>query len=362
MSVRVLIMAGGTGGHVYPALAVARALTDAGADVRWLGTRQGIEARVVPAAGFAIDYLDIGGLRGKGILGWVLAPLRIARAVVQALAAVRRVRPGAVLGMGGFVTGPGGVAARLTGCPLAIHEQNAVAGLTNRLLAPLANRVLEAFPGTLPRGEAVGNPVRAEIVALPAPASRCGGREERLRLLVVGGSLGAAALNAAVPHALALLSPEQRPEVLHQTGPEKLAETERHYADAGVSADVRPYLEEMADAYGWADLVLCRSGALTVSELAAAGVGAVLVPYPHAVDDHQTRNAAYLVGRGAADLLPQTALSAGELAERLRPFCIDAAAGRARLLAMAEAARSAARPEATAQVASVCLALAGEES
>ncbi len=359
MSARILIMAGGTGGHVYPALAVARALREQGVEISWLGTRNGLEARVVPEAGFPIHFISIAGLRGRGLFGWLLAPLRVARAMIQALGVVRRVQPGAVLGMGGFVTGPGGVAARLSGRALVIHEQNAVAGLTNRLLAPLAQRVLEAFGGTLRRAEALGNPVRADIAALAAPAQRLQGREPRLRLLVVGGSLGAAALNRTVPQALALLPESERPQVIHQTGEAKLAETRGHYREAAVEADVRPYLEEMAEAYGWADLVVCRAGALTVSELAAAGVAAVLVPFPFAVDDHQTRNGAYLADRGAALLIQQRDLSAERLADLLREFAADARNGRQRLNEMAQAARAAARPDATERVAQICLQLAG---
>lgn len=359
MTTRVLIMAGGTGGHVYPALAVARALHERGAEVSWLGTRNGLEARVVPEAGFTIDYLDIGGLRGKGALGWALAPMRVTRAVRQALTILGRVQPDSVLGMGGFVTGPGGIAARLKRRPLAIHEQNAVAGLTNRLLAPMAQQVLAAFPRSLANAEVTGNPIRAEISALPAPAIRFTGRGERLRLLVIGGSLGAAALNETVPQAVAALAPEARPDVLHQTGRDKLDATLGHYAKAGVEADVRPYLDDMAAAYAWADLVVCRAGALTVSELAAAGVGSILVPFPYAVDDHQTRNATYLSDRGAAKLLPQSEMNAARLAALLEPLAVDAAGERRRLLAMAEAARGLARPEATARVAEVCLQLAG---
>lgn len=342
----VLIMAGGTGGHVFPALAVARELQARGREVAWLGTLRGLEARVVPEAGLALHTIDVTGLRGKGTAGWLLAPLRLVRAVWQAQQVVRRLRPGAALGMGGFASGPGGLAARLLGVPLVVHEQNAVAGLTNRVLARIATRALEAFPGSLPGARTVGNPVRAEIAALPAPAERFAGRDGALRLLVVGGSQGARALNTTLPEAIGRLSPDSRPEVLHQAGAAEADGVRAAYARAGVAARVEPFIADMAGAYGWADLVVCRSGALTVSELAAAGVGSVLVPFPHAVDDHQTRNAAWLVEAGAAELLPQSVLTPERLAETLQR--LD---DRPRLLAMAAAARSRATPAAAAAVA-----------
>ncbi len=356
---RILIMAGGTGGHVFPALAVADALRARGATVSWLGTRAGIEARVVPAAGLPIRFLSIRGLRGKGALGWALAPLRLSRALVQAVGVLWRERPHAVLGMGGFVTGPGGVAARLLRRPLLIHEQNAVAGLTNRLLAPFASRVLEAFPGTFPAARHAlhtGNPVRGPITALPAPQVRFTGRQGPLRLLVIGGSLGAEALNRTLPEALGQLDTAQRPQVWHQSG-ERLFEAARgYYRAAGVEARVVPFIEDMAAAYAWADLVLCRAGALTVTELANAGVAALLVPYPHAVDDHQTHNAESLVRAGAAQLLPQTRFDAVALREHLHAFA--GAQGRERLLEMAGAARALARPQAAEEVAKLCLEVA----
>lgn len=355
MVARVLIMAGGTGGHVFPALAVARYLRGQGVEVTWLGTRRGLEARVVPEAGFPIDYISVAGLRGKGLGGWLLAPLRLSRALAQAIGVCRRRRPGAVLGLGGFVTGPGGVAAWLLRRPLVIHEQNAVAGLTNRLLARLAHRVLEAFPGSFPGGiatETVGNPVRAEITGLPAPAERFTDRSGSLRILIIGGSLGARALNETVPAALARLPAEPAVQIRHQAGRDKETPTRAAYAMAGVEARVTPFIDDMAEALGWADLVICRAGALTVSELAAAGLGAVLVPYPHAVDDHQTRNARYLDEAGAARLLPQAGLSADSLASVLKELLEE---GREGLLKMAEAARRLARPDATRRVAGTCL-------
>jgi UDP-N-acetylglucosamine--N-acetylmuramyl-(pentapeptide) pyrophosphoryl-undecaprenol N-acetylglucosamine transferase len=346
---RVMIMAGGTGGHVFPALAVAAELRQRGAEVFWLGTRQGLEAKLVPAAGISMEWVSVSGLRGKGAMAWLLAPWRLLWAALQVLAVMLRQRPVVVLGMGGFVTGPGGVVTWLLRKPLVIHEQNAIAGLTNRLLAPLAQRVLEAFPGTF-HGKHVthtGNPVRRVIADLPVPEQRFAARSGVLRLLVLGGSLGARALNEVVPAALAQLS--SRPEVWHQTGSHNLDETLEHYRAAAVTARVEPFIDDMAAAYGWADLVVCRAGALTVAELAAAGVGAVLVPYPHAVDDHQTRNAAYLSDAGAAVVIQQAELTR----ERLRELWTSLA-DRSRLLAMAQAARGLAQPQAAATVAALC--------
>jgi len=344
----VMILAGGTGGHVYPALAVARWLREAGVPVVWMGTRAGLEARVVPEAGFDIEWLEVTGLRGKGAAAWVAAPLRLARALVQAWRILGRRRPRSVLGMGGFVAGPGGVAAWGRRIPLVVHEQNAVAGLTNRLLRPLARRLLEGFPGVFgdPRAEPVGNPVRADIAELPPPTERLPAHDAPWRLLVVGGSLGALALNETVPRALAELAAGERPRVIHQAGAKTLEVARRTYAEAGVQADVRAFIDDMAAAYAWADLVVCRAGALTVAELAAAGVGAILVPYPHAVDDHQTANARYLAEAGAAEVLPQRELTADALAQRLRAYARDPAMR----LARAEAARRCARPKATAHV------------
>lgn len=348
----VVIMAGGTGGHVFPALAVAERLRGQGVNVVWMGTRRGLEAQVVPAAGIPMEWVAISGLRGKGALSWLLAPFKLALALFQSMGILLRRRPMAVLGMGGFVAGPGGLAAWLLRRPLLIHEQNAVAGLTNRLLARLAHRAMEAFPGSLgPKAVLTGNPVRPEIAALPAPEQRLAGRSERLRLLVLGGSLGAQALNETVPAALAQIGPAQRPEVWHQAGARNIDEARRSYADAGVEARVVPFIANMAEAYAWADLVLCRAGALTVAELAAAGVGSILVPFPHAVDDHQTRNAEYLVREGAALLIPQRQLDAA----RLRDLLLELGQDRGRLLGMAAAARRVAQPDAAERVAALCL-------
>jgi UDP-N-acetylglucosamine--N-acetylmuramyl-(pentapeptide) pyrophosphoryl-undecaprenol N-acetylglucosamine transferase len=346
-------MAGGTGGHVYPALAVAEQLRAQGMDVSWLGTRKGLEARLVPARGLEIDWIRAEGLRRSGWWRMLRAPLVLSGACWEAGRVLRRRRPCVVLGMGGFVSGPGGLMARLLGIPLVVHEQNSVPGLTNRWLARIASRVLEAFSGSFGserRALACGNPVRPEIADLPEPALRFAERTGPFRLLVLGGSLGAQALNAGVPAALALLPRDLRPRVRHQTGQGKQEVTEAAYAESGVEAEVQPFLEDMAGAYAWADLVICRSGALTVSELAAAGLGALLVPYPYAVDDHQTRNGAYLADAGAARLLAQTESSPERLASELQTLLTD----RARLLEMAEAARRLAQPESARRVAAVC--------
>jgi UDP-N-acetylglucosamine--N-acetylmuramyl-(pentapeptide) pyrophosphoryl-undecaprenol N-acetylglucosamine transferase len=354
-----LIMAGGTGGHVFPALATARVLRRRGFDIVWLGTQRGIEARLVPAEGIPVEWLSVSGLRGKGIATLLAAPFRLAVALVQALGAVRRHRPRVVLGAGGFASGPGGVAAWLLRRPLVVHEQNAVAGLTNRLLARLADRVLEGFPGSFGRGrraEHVGNPVRPEIAAIAPPERRYAGRAGRARLLVVGGSQGAARLNAVLPAALAELPQAIRPEVLHQSGTRGLEETAGAYRARGIEAEVRPFIDDMAGAYGWADLAVCRAGALTVAELAAAGVPAVLVPFPAAVDDHQTRNAGHAVRAGAARLLPESELTPISLAEVLRELL---EAGRPRLATMAAAARTTAMADADERLADACVAAAG---
>lgn len=360
MSRPVLVMAGGTGGHVFPALAVAAELRARQREVVWLGTRRGIEARLVPAAGIPIEWIEVEGLRGRGAGRWLAAPLLLARAVWQALGVLRRVRPDVVLGCGGFVSGPGGLAAWLTRTPLVIHEQNAIAGMTNRWLARLAGTVAEAFAGSFGaarRTVVTGNPVRAAIESLPPPAERFAARSGPPRLLVFGGSQGAAALNRLLPRALALLPAAERPVVLHQAGGHGAADTEALYRELGVAADVRAFVDDMAAAYAQADLAVSRAGALTVSELAAAGLGALLVPFPAAVDDHQTRNAEWLARGGAALVRAESALTPESLAAELRRLL---AGGRAGLLAMAEAARAVAVPAAAARVAGLCLE-AGEE-
>ena len=351
---KVLIMAGGTGGHVFPALALARLLRKHSLEVVWLGTRKGIEARVVPAENIPIEWLSIGGLRGKSSLTLLAAPFRLLVALKQALSVMRKHQPRVVVGLGGFVTGPGGVAAWLTRKPIVIHEQNAVAGFTNRCLSTLATEVLEAFPGSFKAGveaRAIGNPVRQDILAVAAPATRFATRSGAIRILVFGGSQGAARLNAVVPFALARLAGSVNFEIRHQAGERGLDAAKKSYSDARVRADVTAFIQDMAEAYAWADLIVCRSGALTVSELAAVGVAAVLVPFPAAVDDHQTRNAGYLVAEGAAVLIPERELSAERLAAELQTLC----AGRGKLLAMAERARLLARPHAAEELAESCL-------
>lgn len=354
----ILIMAGGTGGHVFPALAVAEELRSAGHPVVWLGTQAGLEARVVPAAGLPMAWVRVRGLRGKGFLHALTAPFMLLGALLQAGGILRRLRPRAVLGMGGFVTGPGGFMAWLLRRPLLIHEQNSIAGLTNRLLAPLATRVMEAFPGSLParlRPLATGNPVRGAITRIAPPAERFAGRAGPMRLLVLGGSLGAQALNDLLPQALARSAAALRPQVRHQAGVRNLDSARAAYARAGVTAEVVPFIEDMAEAYAWADLVVCRAGALTIAELTAVGVAAILVPYPYAVDDHQTGNARYLVDAGAAMLIPEPELEATTLASVIADFARDPE----RRLRMAAAARALARTDAARVVAQECLRLAG---
>lgn len=351
MAARVLIMAGGTGGHVFPALTVAEDLRAQGFDVQWLGTRAGLEAEIVPRAGFPISFIAVSGLRGKRMLSWVFAPYKLGLAFLQALALITRLKPTLVLGMGGFVTGPGGLVAWLLDKPLVIHEQNSIAGLTNRLLAPIADRVLEAFPGSLAakyKPLHTGNPVRATIAALatrPRPA-----HDGPLRLLVLGGSRGARALNDAVPRAVAGLAAAERPEVWHQTGAQHLAAAQQEYRAAGVTARVAPFIDDMAQAYIWADLVLCRAGALTIAELACAGVASILVPYPFAVDDHQTHNARYLADAQAALLVPQPQLTPHALGALIAQLQRTPE----RLRAMGAAAQRLALPEAAARVTEVC--------
>lgn len=359
MSRTLLIMAGGTGGHIFPGLAVADAIKGAGWQAVWLGTRGGMETTLVPRRGLEIETVRFGGVRGKGLLRALLLPLFILLACAQALGVMLRRRPDAVLGMGGFAAFPGGLMAALLGRPLIIHEQNAIAGLTNKVLAHLADRVCAGFPQAFGKSRlrvaVVGNPVRADIAALAPPQERFAGREGPLRLLVVGGSRGALALNRAVPEALAKLDPAQRPRVRHQAGAGQAQATRAAYEERGVAAEVSEFIENMAEAYGEADLLVCRAGALTVAELAAAGVAAILVPFPHAVDDHQTHNARHLADAGAALLIAQDELSPERLA---RELCgLD----RARLADMAQRARTLAQPESAARVAQICQQAAGEE-
>lgn len=350
----VLIMAGGTGGHVFPALACAREFQARGYQVHWLGTPRGIENRLVPEAGLPLHLIHVGGLRGKGLKALLKAPFEIAGALWQAHRVVRELQPVCVLGMGGYVTGPGGLAARLARVPLIIHEQNAVAGTANRALAHFAQRICEAFPGTFPasaKRRTTGNPVRSEVFAIPQRAPLLG---RPANLLVLGGSLGAEPLNKLVPAALSHLLEAERPAVVHQTGAAHADITKDRYDQAGVKAHVVPFIEDMAGAYDWADLVICRAGALTISELAAAGLPSFLVPLPHAIDDHQSRNAEFLAREGAAILLPQANTDAALLADQLNEVLMQPQ----RLEAMGVAARTLAKPNATREVVDICLEVA----
>ncbi|MDO8812032.1 MAG: undecaprenyldiphospho-muramoylpentapeptide beta-N-acetylglucosaminyltransferase [Gallionella sp.] len=398
MSRSILIMAGGTGGHIFPALAVADILRAQGWLVTWLGAPNSMEAELVPKHGYDMAWVRFSGLRGKGLLRKLLLPLNLLVALWQSAAAIFRYRPDVVLGMGGYITFPGGMMAALLRRPLAIHEQNSIAGLSNKALARIAQKVLSGFPDVLPRAAWCGNPVRSSIAELPDPQTRYAARSGKLNVLVVGGSLGAKALNEAMPQALALLSKERLPlpnplpaespspqsspasgrggerekpsstlaveganeslrecpfNVLHQTGRQHFEAVQELYRQAGVQADIRPFLDDMAACYADADVVICRAGALTVAELAAAGVASILVPFPFAVDDHQTHNARFLSERGAAILLPQGELNAGKLAQLLREL------KREKLLVMAQQARSVAKADAAQQVAQVCAELAG---
>ncbi len=354
----ILVLAGGTGGHVYPALAVAQALRQQSREIVWLGTHAGLESRVVPAAGIDMEWISVKGLRRKGVISLVLAPLQLLLALMQSLRVILKHKPAAVLGMGGFVSGPGGLAAWLLRRPLVIHEQNAVAGLTNRLLARLARVVLQAFPGSFSPGikaETVGNPVRADISALDEPQSRYAGRAGPLRLLVLGGSQGALALNTVVPAALALLPDELKPVVRHQAGARTLSAAQAAYEAHNIDVELRPFIEDMAEAYAWADLVVCRAGALTVAELSAAGLPAIFVPFPSAVDDHQTANARQMTNAGAAALMPEKDLSDETLAGLLKHWL----ASRDALLQRALKSRALAHPDALRRITNYCLEAAG---
>jgi len=346
----LLIMAGGTGGHVYPALAVAEHLRGRGVHVVWLGTHAGLEARAVPAAGFEIEWLTIKGLKGKGVWGVLRTPFLVLWAMAQTIGVLLRRRPALLLGMGGFVAGPGGLTAWLLRRPLVIHESNALAGFTNRWLARLADRVLTGFPETFSarfKPTWVGNPVRRSIIDLAAPDQRLAGRNGPLRLLVVGGSQGAQVFNTTLPTLLAQISPEQQPEIWHQCGRDREQAVQQAYQAAGVAARVEPFIDDMAAAYDWADLVLCRAGAMTVSEIAAAGAAAVLVPFPYAADDHQTHNARFLSDQGAAFMVAQQ-----ELGHAL-PHILDKP--RKELIETATRARALARIDATESVADICM-------
>ena len=352
MSRAILIMAGGTGGHIMPGLAVADILRSQGWKVTWLGAPGSMEAELVPKHGYGMAWVRFSGVRGKGLLRTLMLPFNLLIALWQSAAAIFRHRPDVVLGMGGYITFPGGVMAALLRRPLVIHEQNSIAGLSNKVLARIAQKTLSGFPDVLPKAIWCGNPVRGSIAGLPDPQTRYMARSGRLNLLVVGGSLGAKALNEVMPQALVLLPEGLRPNVVHQTGKQHFAAVQQLYRQAGVQADIRPFLDDMAGCYANADVVICRAGALTIAELAAAGVASILVPFPFAVDDHQTHNARFLSERGAAWLLPQGELSAEKLAQLLQELT------REKLAAMAQQARSVAKADAAQQVAQICAELA----
>ncbi len=347
-----LVMAGGTGGHIFPGLAVAEALRDAGWRVHWLGAPNGMESQLVPPRGFAFESVDFGGVRGKGLKTLALLPLRLLKAFWQSLQVVRRVQPDVVLGLGGYITFPGGMMASLCGKPVVLHEQNSVAGMANKVLARVADRVFTAFPNVFKSGQWVGNPLRQAFTQQALPAERFAARTGPLRVLVVGGSLGAKALNDIVPQAMALIPAAQRPQVIHQSGAKQIDALRANYQAAGVQAELTPFIDDTASAFAQADLVICRAGASTVTELAAVGVAALLVPFPFAVDDHQTTNARFLVDQGGGWLVPQAELTAQALAARLQSL------DRSQLLACAQKAYEQKKTNATREVVMACEELA----
>ena len=349
----ILVMAGGTGGHIFPGLAVAEYLRICGWNVSWLGNQNGMEYRLVKSCDFPFEAVDFGGLRGKGLKAKLMLPMNLMRACIQSWKIMRRLKPSVVLGMGGYISFPGGLITKLLNRPLVLHESNSVAGSANRALAKIAMRVLTGFPNTMQSAEWVGNPMREEFDHVALPALRYEERQGPLSILVVGGSLGAAALNENIPAALALIPMKDRPKVIHQAGDKHLVELQRRYAELGVTADIRPFIDDMPAAYAQADLVICRSGAMTVSELAACGVASCLIPFPHAIDDHQTANAKFLSDAEAAILLPQELLNAQDLALMIQNI------NRADLKAMALRAHALSKPHATQRVAEVCANCAG---
>lgn len=352
MSKTIMIMAGGTGGHVYPAMAVADYLKAQGWNIVWLCTEGGMENKLIEDKNYSKAMMTMRGVRGKGLLGWILLPMKLAIAFKQSFAAIRQYRPAVVLGMGGFAAFPGGLMAKLLGKPLVIHEQNSIAGLTNKVLAIFATRVLAAFPAAFgAKATLVGNPVRQDITQLPTPEHRYNQRTGRLNLLVVGGSLGAAALNDVLPKALANLA-KNTFNVVHQAGEKHIAALQANYQAAGVQAETKAFINNMSEMYAWADVVICRAGALTIAELACVGVASVLVPFPHAVDDHQTYNARYLSDAGAAKLIQQTEFNVQKATEILSSLT------REDCLAMAIKGRALAKPEATSSVAKICMEVA----
>ncbi len=347
-----LIMAGGTGGHIFPGLAVAQALRERGWNVRWLGAPGSMESRIVPAQGFPLETIEFSGVRGKGSMTLAFVPMRLLRAFWQALAVVRRVKPDVVVGLGGYISFPGGMMAVLAGKPLVLHEQNSVAGMANKVLASVSHRIFTAFPNVFPKGRWVGNPLRQAFTEQPAPEQRFAGRSGPLRLLVVGGSLGAKALNEIVPQALALIPADVRPVVLHQSGAAQIDALRANYAAAGVAAELTPFIDDTARAFAEADVIVCRAGASTVTEIAAVGAAAIYVPFPSAVDDHQTTNARFLVDAGGGWLMQQSALTAQSLAEMLQNM------QRATLLERAGKAKKMQKTDATAEVVAACEELA----
>ena len=349
---KALVMAGGTGGHIFPGLAVAEALREAGWQVHWLGAPNSMEQALVRPRGFAFEPVAFGGVRGKGLQTLALLPLRLLRAFWQSLQVVRRVKPDVVLGLGGYITFPGGMMASLWSKPLVLHEQNSVAGLANKVLAQLADRVFTAFPGVFTTGQWVGNPLRRAFTEQAAPAERFAGRSGPLRVLVVGGSLGAKALNDIVPQALALMPEATRPQVIHQSGAKQIDALRANYEAAGVQAELTPFIDDTATAFAQADLVICRAGASTVTELAAVGAAALYVPFPFAVDDHQTTNAQFLVASGGGWLVPQAELTAQSLAERLTALSRDT------LQDVAQKAHAQKKTNATREVVMACEELA----
>ena len=350
----VLIMAGGTGGHIFPGLAVAESLRSQGVAVRWLGASGSMECQKVPAVGIELLTVDISGLRGKGLQRWLLMPWQLLRAVFQALCILGARRPACAISFGGYAAGPGGLAAKLRGVPLLVHEQNRIPGMTNRVLSRMAKIVLQAFPGTWEKklqARTCGNPVRGTVLSVQSPDQRLSGRSGDKHLLVTGGSQGARFLNRVIPSVLALLPPDEQPRVRHQAGKGGQEDSSKHYREAGIEAEVCEFIDDMADAYAWADLVVCRAGALTVSELAAAGVAAVLVPFPFAVDDHQSRNAEFLVEAGAAEMMPEADCDPESMATVLRRLF----GNRDELVRMACAARSVSVPDSADRVAALCM-------
>lgn len=353
----ILIMAGGTGGHVFPGLAVADYLRELGWRIVWLGTQAGMELKLVPQHGYETEVISFFGLRGKRLTAWFMLPLRLIKAFLQSISIIRRVKPDVVLGMGGYPAFPGGMMASLLNKPLIIHEQNSLPGLTNRILAKVADKIMLGFPDAISSNKRKtvfsGNPVRSEITHIETPEKRFLERQGKLKLLVVGGSLGAQVLNTVVPQALKLMPDDLRPTVVHQAGAAHLESVARNYADLQLQGELIAFIDDMANRYATCDVVLCRAGALTIAELSAAGVASILVPYPYAVDDHQTSNARFLSEQGAAMLVPQSELTAQKLAELL------ASLTREKLLSMAIAARDLAKPEATRVVAEACIELSG---